>query len=229
MEADKNAKVLIMTGCEEGKAFSSGGYFNMKILTTIPDEIKNDIDLMDIAQKRLCLQLWDFSKPIIAAINGLAVGAGITMPLIGADLIYMSDDPETWLGFYFVKRAIGPEFGLSFLLPFYVGFQKAKEILFFGDKIFAKEAEQLGLVNKAVPPDELLSYAREQACRLIPPNGPSLSLKLMKKTMHEYFKEILSKTLDLENESLRLLFKTKDFRESTKALSEKRDPFFKGK
>ena len=229
MEADKNARVLIMTGCEEANAFSSGGYFNIKMLTNIPDKIRNEIDLMDIAQKRLCLKLWDFSKPIIAAINGLAVGAGITMPLAGADLIYMADDPETWLGFYFVKRAIGPEFGLSFILPIYVGFQKAKEILYFGDKIYAKEAEKLGLINKAIPSDELLSYTREQAYRLIPPKGPSLSLKLMKKTMHDYFKDILSKTLDRENESLQALLKTSDFRESTKALGEKRAPIFKGK
>jgi len=229
MEKDKNARVLIMTGCEEAKAFSSGGYFNIKMLTDIPDDIKNKIDLMDIAQKRLCMKLWDFSKPVIAAINGLAVGAGITMPLAGADLIYMADDPDTWLGFYFVKRGIGPEFALSFLLPIYVGFQKAKEILYFGDKIYAKEAERLGIINKAIAAKELLSYTREQALRLIPPKGPSMSLKLMKKTMHHYFRDILSKTLDLENESLQALFKTSDFRESTKALGQKREPVFKGK
>ncbi|MHA1688288.1 MAG: enoyl-CoA hydratase/isomerase family protein [Promethearchaeota archaeon] len=227
MEKDKNAKVLIITGSEEGKAFSSGGYFNMNLLTRLPKDILDRIDLADIAQKKLCMAFWQFSKPVIAAINGLAVGAGITMPLAGSDLIYMADD--AWLGFYFVKRAVIPEFSLSFILPFYVGFQKAKEIIYFGDKISAQEAERLGLVNKVVPHDELLPYVRKQALRLIPPKAPSLSIKLMKKTMHAYFLEIASKTLDLENFGLRETMKTHDFREALKSLTTKKEPVFKGK
>jgi len=211
MEKDKNARVLIMTGSPEGRAFSSGGYFNIKMVTQV------------------CMKFWNFNKPVIAAINGLALGAGFTMPLAGADLIYMADDLETYLGLIFVKRAIIPEFGLSFLLPFYVGFQKAKEILYFGEKIYAKEAEKLGLINKAVPPEELMAIVRAKAERLIPPKGPSTALKLMKKTMHAYFKDILSNTLDKENEALQAAFKTRDFRESTKSLIEKREPTFKGK
>ena len=229
MEKDKNARVLIMTGSPEGRAFSSGGYFNMKKMTQIPEEIMKDIDLMDIAQKKTCMKLWNFNKPVIAAINGLALGAGFTMPLVGADLIYMADDAETYIGLIFVKRAIIPEFGLSFLLPLYVGFQKAKEILYFGEKIYAKEAEKLGLINKSVPPEELMAIVREKAKDLIPPKGPSSALKLMKKTMHDYFRDILSKTLDKENEALRAAFKTHDFRESTKSLKDKKDPIFKGK
>ncbi|MHA1192449.1 MAG: enoyl-CoA hydratase/isomerase family protein [Promethearchaeota archaeon] len=229
MEKDKNARVLIMTGSPEGRAFSSGGYFNMKMVTEIPEDIMKDIDLMDIAQKNTCMKFWNFKKPVIAAINGLALGAGFTMPLACADLIYMADDPETYLGLIFVKRAIVPEFGLSFLLPFYIGFQKAKELLYFGDKIHAKEAEKLGLINKALPPEELMLFVRKQAERLIPPKGPSLALKLMKKTMHDYFREIISSTLDKENEALQAAFKTHDMRESTKALMQKREPIFKGK
>ena len=225
MEADKNAKVLIITG--KGDAFSSGGYFNMKMLTSVPSEIMEDIDLLDIAQKRMCMKLWNFSKPVIAAINGLAVGAGFTMALAGADLIYMAED--AWIGFYFVKRAVMAEFAAHFLLPFYVGFQKAKELVYFGNKISAQEAEELGLVNKVLPLEELMPYAREQALRLIPPKGPSLSIKLMKKTIHDYFRDILSKTLDLENEGLRACIETSDFRASLKSLVTKKEPLFKGK
>ena len=227
LESDKNAKVLIITGSEEGNAFSSGGYFNMKMMTSIPEEVMSEIDLMDIAQKRVCMKLWTLSKPVIAAINGLAVGAGFTMVLAGADLIYMAED--AWIGFYFVKRAVMAEFAAHFLLPFYIGFQKAKELIYFGDKLTAREAEKLGFVNKVLPHDELLPYAREQALRLIPPKGPSLSIKLMKKTMHDYFRDILSNTLDLENEGLQALMKTSDFRASLKSLIKKTDPVFKGK
>ncbi|MBY8991585.1 MAG: enoyl-CoA hydratase/isomerase family protein [Candidatus Lokiarchaeota archaeon] len=227
MEKDKNAKVLIITGCKEANAFSSGGYFNMKYVTSIPPEIMEEVDLMDIAQKRLCMKLWNFNKPVIAAINGLAVGVGITMPLVGADLIYISED--AWLGFYFVKRAVIPEFSSSFVLPFLIGFHKAKEIIFFGDKIPAHEAERLGLVNKVLAPDDLMSYAREQAFRLIPPKAPSLSLNRTKRVMHDYFKDVISKTLDLENEALRASFETSDFRAATKSLITKKEPVFKGK
>ncbi|MFX1589756.1 MAG: enoyl-CoA hydratase/isomerase family protein, partial [Promethearchaeota archaeon] len=186
MESDKNAKVLIITG--KGDSFSSGGYFNMNLLTKVDQEIIDEIDLQDIAQKRLSLRFWNFTKPVIAAINGLAVGAGFTMPLIGADLIYMAED--AWIGFYFVKRAVMAEFASHFILPMYIGFQKAKELIYFGGKVTAQEAYQLGLVNKVLPKDELIPFAREQALRLIPPKGPSLSIKLMKKTMHNYYKDI---------------------------------------
>ena len=229
MEKDDNARILIITGSEEGRAFSSGGYFNMKMMTTIPQHIIEEIDLMDIAQKKLCLKLWDFSKPIIAAVNGFAIGGGITMILAGADLIYMTNDPEAYLRFNFAERALIPEFGLSFVLPMYVGFQKAKEICYFTEKISPQEALNLGLVNKILPPDELMPYAREQALKLIPPKSASLAINYMKKTMHAYFREILSDTLDLENEALRALMKTSDFRASTKSLITKKPPKFKGK
>lgn len=227
MEKDKNARVLIITGSEEGNAFSSGGYFNMKEMTNIAPELINEIDLEDIAIKRLCMKLWDFKKPIIAAINGLAIGAGITMPIACADLIYMSDD--AWAGFYFVKRAIVPEFGLSFMLPMILGFQRAKEILYFGDQIPAQKMLEYGLVNGVVPKTELMAHCRKVAERLVPPKGPSISLSFMKKIMHDSFRSILSNTLDKENIGLRALFQTQDFRASLKSLQTKEDPEFRGK
>jgi len=229
MEKDKNARVLIMTGSKEGRAFSSGGYFNMKMMTTIPQHILEEIDMLDVAQKRVCMKLWNFPKPVIAAINGLAIGAGITMPLAGADLIYMTEDPEAYLRFNFAERAIMPEFGLSFILPLYVGFQKAAEICYFTEKIGPQEALKLGLVNKILPPDDLLSYAREQALKLIPPKAASMSISAIKKTMRVYFADIISDTLDLENEGLRALMKTSDFRASTKSLITKKPPIYKGR
>ena len=225
MENDKNTKVLIITGDPKGKAFTSGGFFAPEMFKKM--QKYPEIDLMDIAQKKLAMKFWSFSKPVITAINGMAIGGGATMPLIGSDLIYMAED--AWLGFYFSKRAIVPEFGATYLLPFLVGFQKAKEICFFGDKITAQKALELGLINKVLPNDELIPFAREQAFKLIPPNGPSLSLKLMKKTMHSYFRDIFDKALDLENRALRKSFATKDFDESMKSIKEKRNPVFVGK
>ena len=227
MERDDNTKVLIITGCKEANAFSSGGYVSKDYTASIPRKIRKQLDFSDIVEKKLILKFWDFSKPIIVAINGLAIGVAATLPLAVADLIFIAED--AWLAYYFVKRSIMQESGSSFLLPFYVGFQKAKEILFFGDKITALEAERIGLVNKVLASEKLIPYTREQALRLIPPKSPSLSIQLMKKTMHHYFKDILSKTMDLENEHDMIVINTEDFRESVRSLREKRDPIFKGK
>ncbi|MHA1436120.1 MAG: enoyl-CoA hydratase/isomerase family protein [Promethearchaeota archaeon] len=226
MEKDKNTRVLIITGCEEADAFSSGGYFSQKFFSGLSPDLKEKINVMDIAQKRLCLKLWDFSKPVIAAINGLAIGSGASIPIAGADLIYMAED--AWFGFYFVKRALGLETGSSFLLPFYLGFQRAKEIFYLGDKITAQQAYKLGFVNKVLPKEKLMSYVRSVAERLIPPKGPSISLKFMKKIMHNYFRPILEKQLNLENNAIKKLLKTSDFRSATIALKEKNTPKFKG-
>ncbi len=225
MENDKTSKAMILTGA--GDAFSSGGYFNMKILDELPPEIKAEIDLTDIAQKKLCLKFWNFDKPVIAAINGLAVGAGFTIALSCADLVYMADD--AWAGLFFVKRAIVPEFATTYLLPFLLGFQKAKELIYFGDRMTAQQLFDLGLVNKVLPKDQLLTYAREQALRLIPPKGPTLSLKWMKRILHEPLIQLISNQLDLENKALNKLATSGDFSESLKALKEKRDAVFKGK
>jgi 2-(1,2-epoxy-1,2-dihydrophenyl)acetyl-CoA isomerase len=227
MEADDNAQILIITGSKEAEAFSSGGYFNMNMYTKIDPEIKKELDLTDIAVKRLCMKFWNFSKPVIAAVNGYAIGAGFTMLLAGADLIYMAKD--AYIGFYFIRRAVIAEFGADFLLPFYLGFQKAKELLYFGEKISANKALELGLINDVVEPDELMGVVRDKALNLIPPNAPSLAIKRMKSTMHNYFTEILSNTLDLENEHLRELFTTHDFRASLKSLITKKEPKFRGK
>ena len=225
MEKDKNAKVLIITGDPQGRAFSSGAFFDSKILKNASKELLSEIDMSDLAQKETTLSLFKFSKPIIAAINGLAIGGAYTMLLVGADLIYMAED--AWLGLYFSQRAIIPEFSSSFLLPLLVGFQKAKEICYFGDKISAQEAEKLGLVNKILPNDELIPFVREQALRLIPPKGPSSAIRSMKRTMHSYFINILSSTLDLENEGMRKAFASSNFRESIRSFQEKRKPIFK--
>ncbi len=225
-EKDKEIKVMILTGCKEAGAFSSGGYFSEEMLKDIPEKYRAEINLRDMASKRLCLKFWDFSKPVISVINGFAVGGGFTLPVICSDLVYMAED--AWWALFFVKRAVIPDFATTILLPFMIGMIKAKELFYFGDRMTAQDAENLGLINKVLPRDKLMPYARNQALRLIPPKGPSLSIKLMKKTIHTYFRGILEEQLDLENKMWTKTIKSKDFGESLKALKEKRDPIFIG-
>lgn len=226
-EHDKQVKVMILTGCEEAGAFSSGGYFSEEMLKDIPEKYRAEINLRDMASKKLCLKFWDFTKPVITVINGFAVGGGFTLPVICSDLVYMAEN--AWWALFFIKRAVMPDFATTFLLPFIIGFHKAKELFYFGDRMSAQDAERLGLVNKVLPKEKLMPYAKNQALKLIPPKGPSLSIKLMKKTIHSYFRDIIQTQLDLENKMWTKTIQSKDFRESLKALKEKRNPTFIGR
>jgi len=233
MEKDDTARALIITGAPDpdspdprNEAFSSGGYFNMKLLTEIPDAVRGEIDLADIAQKKLCLKMFSFEKPVIAAINGLAIGAGFTMPLAGADLIYMSE--HAWIELPFVGLGLVPEFALTYLLPRMMGFQKAKEIVYFRKRVSAEQALEWGWVNEVLPHDELLPYAGEMARRLIPPEGPGLAVRLAKRAFHKPYIDAITKALDVENEGLNQGITTYDFGESLRARKEKRSPVFRG-
>jgi enoyl-CoA hydratase/carnithine racemase len=234
VQNDESAKAMILTGAKPAdsddpanEAFSSGGYFDLSEYEALDEATKKEIDLTDIAQKKLCLKLWQLYKPLIAAINGLAIGGGITIPLACADLIYVSE--HAWARFPFINLGIVPELASSFLLPRMLGFQRAKEICFFGEDLSAQKLYELGLVNKVLPHDELLPYTTQMAAKLIPPQGAGLAVSLTKQAMHKPLIEAVTKALDNENEALNKTFSTTDFFEAIAARKEKREPVFKGK
>jgi enoyl-CoA hydratase/carnithine racemase len=225
MEQDDDIRVVILTGNQDGNAFSSGAYMNPKMLSDLTPEIKKMLDPTDRSQRNTALKIFDFPKPIVAAVNGLAIGGGITMLLIGADLIYASEN--AYLGFYFVNNAFMSEFASTFLLPLYLGFQRAKEIIYYGGKIEAQKAFELGLVNKVLPLNELVPYAREQALRLITPKAPGLSIRLMRKAVHDIYKDQIYKILDIENEGFKTLLSSPNIRIAMSARRKKIEPVFK--
>ncbi|MHA2009106.1 MAG: enoyl-CoA hydratase/isomerase family protein [Promethearchaeota archaeon] len=227
MERDDDVRVVILTGNQDGNAFSSGAYVSPKIASEMTPEIRALLDPTDRSSKNMARKIFDFPKPIVAAVNGLAIGGGITMPLIGADLIYISEN--AYLGFYFVQNAFMSEFASTYLLPLYVGFQKAKEIIYFGAKIEAQEAFELGLVNKVLPLNELLPYAREQALKLTTPKAPGLSIRLMRKAIHDMFKDQIYKILDVENEGYTRLMQSENVGIAMSARLKKIEPVFKEK
>jgi enoyl-CoA hydratase/carnithine racemase len=226
MEHDDDIKVVVLTGNQEGNAFSSGAYVSPKVEKEMTPEIRAMLDPTDRSTRYLAKKMFDFPKPLVAAVNGLAIGGGITMLLIGADLIYASEN--AYLGFYFVQNAFMSEFASTFLLPLHLGFQRAKEIIYFGKKILAQEALELGLVNKVLPLNELVPYAREQALKLIAPKAPGLSIILMRKAIHEMFKDQIYKILDIENEGYITLLSKSDVRIAMTARINKTEPEFKG-
>lgn len=233
IETDPAAKAMILTGAKSSEdedpaneAFSSGGYFNLADLEALDEETKSQVDLTDIAQKKLCLKLWQLDKPVIAAINGLAIGGGFTIPLACADLIYISE--HAWVKLPFISLGLIPELASSYLLPRLVGFQRAKEIFFFGEKLPASTLYDMGLVNEVVAHEELLAHAKQMALKLIPPLGAGLAARLAKKALHGPLIEAVTRALDAENEGLNQTIASADFWEAIAARKEKREPVFKG-
>jgi enoyl-CoA hydratase/carnithine racemase len=231
---DDSAHAMILTGAKDPnggdpakEAFSSGGYFNPDAFEGLAPEVLADIDMSDVAQKRTTLKFFACDKPIIAAINGLAIGGAFTLCLAAADLIYMSE--HAWIQLPFAKLGISAELSSSYLLPHLLGLQKTKGILFFPERISAIAAVELGIATKVLPHDELLSYAKEQALKLIPPLGAAMSIREMKRIMHQPLTASLNEALDLENEALAKLMGTEDFAEGMMARIERRPPVFKGK
>ena len=234
VEKDPAAMAVIITGARpkggadpSKEAFSSGGYFNPAELQSLTEEERADIDLTDIAQKKLCLKIWGLEKPVIAAMNGLAIGGGFTIPFACADLIYASE--HAWVRLPFVRLGIAPELASTYLFPRLLGMQKTKEIFFFGEKLGARELLDLGMVNKVLPHGELLPYAREMALKLIAPQGPTMSIRWTKRILHQPLVDAVTQALDRENEVLNRTFKTADFAEAITARIEKREPVFTGK
>lgn len=234
IEKDDTVTAMIITGAKTpdsddptGEAFSSGGYFNLADFESLDEKTKGEIDLTDIAQKKLCLKFWQLDKPVIAAINGLAIGGGFTVPLACADLIYVSE--HAWVKLPFINIGLIPELASSYLLPRLVGFQRAKEIIFFGEKLPASKLYDMGLVNKVLPHDELIPYAKKMASKLIPPQGAGLATRLAKQVFHKPLIEAVTKALDIENEGLNKTIASADFWEALAARKEKREPVFKGK
>lgn len=233
-EKDPNSGVMIMTGAENPdiddplkQAYSSGGYFSPDAFDGVPDEIVQQIDMKDIAQKKVTVKLFNCDKPIIAAVNGLAIGGAFTMTLAGCDLIYMSE--HAWVQLPFAKLGIIAELASSFLLPRLMGFQKAKEIVYFAKKLTAEECLALNLANAVLPSGQLMDYAREQAKQLVPPGGAGYAIRQMKRAFHKPYIKAVEQALDLENEGLNNCFTSADFTEAITARMERRAPNYKGK
>ena len=230
---DDDALAMILTGTAdpdagpERQAFSSGGYFMPDAYEGLAEEVMVQIDQTDIAMKGPVLEFFACDKPILAAINGLAIGAGLTLPLAVADQIHLSE--HAWARLPFARLGISAELGSTYLLPRLVGMQKAKELLFYPDRLEAQTLLDLGLANAVLPHDELLPYTRQRALELIPPRGAGAAIRAMKRIVHEQRRDALTRALDLENEVLNELTMGEDFLEGLVARMEKRDPVFKGR
>jgi 2-(1,2-epoxy-1,2-dihydrophenyl)acetyl-CoA isomerase len=220
---DSEVKVIIITGA--GTSFCSGADFasdGMEPKDDLPPAMKMRSGIA--AQETQMLDLRKIPKPVIAMVNGPAIGAGLGFCL-SSDIIIAADDAV--FGFGFIRLGLHPEEGVTFLLPRIVGMAKACELLFLGKTIDAREAEKIGLINQAVPKEKLLETTREIALSLA--KGPSIAIGLTKISLYQSWAEGLSSALENEARANGICAVTEDQSEAVKAFREKRPPIFKGK
>ncbi|HYA66400.1 MAG TPA: enoyl-CoA hydratase [Burkholderiaceae bacterium] len=178
-------------------------------------------DTAEQAAPRFMKALMDLEKPVIAAVNGAAVGIGTTL-LMHCDLVYAADD--AMFSMPFVSLGICPEFGSSLLVPLSAGYHKAAEKLLFGEPISAEEALEMGLVNRLLPPGEVIEYALHQARRFR--SLPPAAVRETKRLLKSGWRAAVQSAMDEELGTFRRLLGSPESREALSAFLERRKPDF---
>jgi enoyl-CoA hydratase/carnithine racemase len=222
IEDDRSVRAVIITGA--GSAFSSGG--NIKDMER---QSTGELSGMQIRQEYRCgiqklpLALYNLEVPVIAAINGAAIGAGLDVACM-CDIRIASSNAK--FAESFVKLGIVPGDGGAWLLQRIIGLSRAAELSFTGQVIDAELAAAWNLVSRVVPPEQLLPTAHELAERIAdnPPHAVRMTKRLMREAMHTR----LDTTLEMSAAFQSLSHQTADHREAVSAFLEKRKPLFKG-
>jgi enoyl-CoA hydratase/carnithine racemase len=224
LEEDAEARVAILTGA--GSAFSSGG--NLKkmaaaggLVDAMPTRTRRNYKR---GIQRLPLRFAALEVPVIAAVNGPAIGAGCDLACM-CDLRIAGESAR--FAESFVKLGIIPGDGGAWLLPRVVGFSKAAEMALTGDMIDAQEALACGLVSKVVPDCDLLAEARKLADRIAV--NPTQAVRMTKRLLWESRSVNLDTLLELSAAMQALAHATDDNREAIASFLEKRQPNFTGK
>jgi 2-(1,2-epoxy-1,2-dihydrophenyl)acetyl-CoA isomerase len=171
----------------------------------------------------IVIRLHRLTKPTIAKVDGVAVGVGLGLAL-ACDLIVASERARFCE--IFAKRGLALDGGSSWLLPRRVGLAKAKEMALFGDMVSAREAAEIGLVNKVVAVEELDTVANEWARRLAA--GPTLALGLSKKLLDASWTSTFEQSIEDEARCQHVTYTSADVTEGITAFLERREPHFRG-
>ena len=216
---DTNVKILVLTGT--GKGFCSGGSVN-EIIGQLVQMKGDDLYRFTRMTCNVVENMRSLKKPIIAAVNGIAAGAGAMLAL-ASDFRILSDKAK--FAFLFVKVGLaGADMGALYLLPRIVGEGRANELLFLGDPIGAEEAYRIGLATRVVADDKLMDETYAFARRL--KEGPLFALGLTKTLLRMEAHADLETALELEAKAQARCMDTSDFREGYRAFLEKRQPRF---
>lgn len=229
---DHGVRVIVVTGA--GRAFCAGGDVNAmkKGEGFFPEEDFPPSGVNNAYHKkrnlwelihRVPLTLESIDKPVICAVNGDAVGAGCDMALM-CDLRVAAETARFSEGY--VKIGLVPGDGGAFLLPRLVGLPKALELLWTGDRISARDALQMGMVNRVAPGEKLMEETYRLADQIA--QGPPLAVRMIKRAVYQGLKSDFKTALDLISSHMAIISETRDHREGVNALLEKRKPDFKG-
>jgi enoyl-CoA hydratase len=216
---DDDIRVIVLTGA--GEAFCAGG----------------DAESMDTGEfdptgpripfngvRRLVNHVLDLEQPIIGAINGDAAGLGATIGLL-CDITYAAETAR--IGDTHVKLGLVAGDGGAIVWPALVGMARAKQYLFTGDWVSGTEAERIGLVNFALPTEEVLPQATAFARRLA--NGAPMAIRWTKYSMNKLLRDQMNLALDSSMFLEAATMRTDDLKESARAFLEKRPPRFQGR
>jgi len=220
LPGETDLQVIILTG--SGKAFSAGGDLDSFMKRSIDHQEQGGA--MPLFKNRLPRTFLNVEIPIIAAVNGAAVGGGFTI-LLTCDLRIASE--EARFGALFAKVGLSPEYGSSYLLSRVVGLTKASELILTAKIFDAEEALGMGLITEMVPADQLMTRARELATQIA--DLPPFAVRMCKRTIRHGLECTLSQALDYEELAITHGFISKDHQEAVRAFMEKRSPKFQGR
>lgn len=215
---DANVRAVVISG--RGRGFCSGQELN-------PELLKGSVQVREMVLEMynpLIEAMKNLQKPILASVNGVAAGAGLSLAM-AADLRIAADHANFSVAFS--KIGLAPDSGASYYLPRLVGLSKAMEWAMLGTSIDAATALQAGLVNFVVAADKLMEQTHQLAVRLA--NGPTVALGLTKRALYEGVSGALADALEREALYQQLASETRDFKEGVTAFQQKRPPLYQGK
>lgn len=223
---DDQVKALVITGA--GRAFCSGADLGPSIRGTDPKQpgINRPVRLEPfVGFGAMVERLRRFHKPLIAAVNGIASGGGLSIVCL-CDIRIASE--KAAFSAIFVRRGLVADTGSSYFLPRIVGTQAALELMWTGDMIDAREAKDMGLVRKVVPHEALLPTSRELALKIA--RGPSTAIELMKRMVYEGLEaNRYGLQAAYEAWAQEMCYLTEDYVEGIRSFKEKRPPVFTGR
>jgi enoyl-CoA hydratase/carnithine racemase len=212
-DAAKNEQTRVVLWHGAGDSFCAGN--------DIEDFLKNPPGPEDSPQARLMNALVDFDKPLVAAVQGAAIGGGTTM-LTHCDFVYAGESAKFRMPF--IDLAVLPEFGSSCSIPAMMGHIRAAELILLGLPFDARRALELGFVNQVVSDQNLLATASETARKLAA--KPAGALQASKRLMKRSFRGQIKAAMKAENEAFSAQVRSEDAREAFAAFLQKRPPNF---
>lgn len=214
---DSSIRAILLTG--NGRAFCAG----QDLQEAIDDNGLEIKQIVDEHYNPIVKKLRSIKKPVVAAVNGVAAGAGANLAL-ACDVVVAAKSSSFLQAFS--KIGLVPDTGGTFNLPRIIGFQKASALMMLGDKVPAEEAEKMGMIYKVFPDEEFSTESEKLAMKLA--NMPTMALGYIKELLNQSMTNTLDQQLEMEKDYQFNATETHDYKEGVQAFLEKRTPEFKG-